>query len=258
VIELSNIGFSYDERPLLEHVSLAVRAGEVVGIVGPNGSGKSTLLHIALGLMAPRTGSVAIGGVIATSLSPRARARLIAAMLQDEVAGFPMSVKDCVLLGRTAHLPAHGFEAESDLLAAERAMAEAGVLALAERTIGTLSGGERRRVLLARALAQQAPALILDEPAANLDIAHQLELFERLRACAAAGSAVLVSVHDLNLAARACDRVLLLEAPSVHVVGPPTSVLTVDRIQRAFSVEVEQARSSDDRPYFVALRPMGR
>ncbi len=258
MIELADVGFGYDGGAVLDGVRLLVAPGELVGVLGPNGSGKSTLLRLALGLLAPQRGAVRIGGTPLASLSQREIARRVAAMLQDEIAGFPMSVKDCVLLGRIAHLPTLGFEAEADLRAAEAAMAEVGVLGLADRTLGTLSGGERRRVLLARAFAQGAPALVLDEPAASLDLAHQLELFDHLRARANAGSAILVSVHDLNLAARSCHRVIVLQGPGAAVVGPPAEILTVERIRRVFSVEVEQARTLGGEPYFVALRATRR
>ncbi len=258
MIELAEVAYAYDERPVLEGVTLSVAAGELVGVLGPNGSGKSTLLRIALGLLTPQRGTVRIGGMPLASLSRRALAHRVAALLQDEASAFPMSVVDCVLLGRLSHLPPHGFEAASDLAAAEAAMREVEVLALAQRDVQTLSGGERRRVLLARAFAQGAPALVLDEPAASLDLAHQLELFERLRARADAGSAVLVSVHDLNLAARACHRVVVLEGPGAVVTGPPAEILDPDRIRRVFGVDVERSQASDGRPYFIALRSIRR
>jgi iron complex transport system ATP-binding protein len=255
VIELADIEFAYDGATILRGLSLRVEPGEVVGVLGPNGSGKSTLLRIALGLLSPRRGTVRLGDVALAGLARRDVAQRVAALLQDESSAFPMSVKDCVLLGRYAHLPPHGFEAAADLRAAEAAMAEVGVLPLAERTLTTLSGGERRRVMLARAFAQCAPALVLDEPAASLDLCHQLELFDRLRARADAGSAVLVSVHDLNLAARACGRVVVIESPDKFSIGSPSEVLDVERVRRVFRVEVERGQTSDGTPFFVALRP---
>jgi iron complex transport system ATP-binding protein len=251
MIELDAVSFSYGGRPIVAGLSLRVAAGELCGVLGPNGAGKSTIARLALGLLAPQSGNVRLAGVAVGQLSQRAIAHRIAALLQEETAAFPMTVKECVLLGRVAHLPAHGFEAETDLVAADAAMREVGVHELADRMLYALSGGERRRVLLARTLAQGAPALVLDEPAANLDLAHQLELFTVLRARARAGSAVLVTIHDLNLAARWCDRVVLLGG-SAPAIGTPAEVLTPVQLREVFGVEIELARTAPGAPVYVA------
>jgi iron complex transport system ATP-binding protein len=251
VIELDAVSFGYGGRPIVAALSLRVAAGELCGVLGPNGAGKSTLARLALGLLPPQGGSVRLGGAAIAPLSRREIAHRVAALLQEETAAFPMTVKECVLLGRVAHLPAHGFEAEADLVAADTAMREVGVHELGDRMLHALSGGERRRVLLARTLAQGAPALVLDEPAANLDLAHQLELFAVLRARAHAGSAVLVTIHDLNLAARWCDRVVLLGG-GAPAIGTPAEVLTPARLREVFGVEIELARTASGTPVYVA------
>jgi iron complex transport system ATP-binding protein len=233
---------------------LNVNAGELLGVLGPNGAGKSTLARLALGLLQPARGRIVIDNAELATLSRRDVARRVAAMLPEEAQGFPTSVRDCVLLGRLPHLPSHGFESAADVEAAEAAMNEVGVRELAERALHTLSSGERRRVLLARALAQGAATLVLDEPAANLDLSHQLELFALLRARARTGAAILVTVHDLNLALRYCDRVVLLDRNGAASIGPPAEVLSAERVRAVFGVDVELGRSADGVAYVIATR----
>jgi iron complex transport system ATP-binding protein len=237
MIRARRVSFGY-ERPLLVDLDLDVARGELVGILGANGAGKSTLARLLLGLVPPTVGQVAIDGRDLASVPPRERARLVAAVLQDEPLEFPFTALEVVLMGRRARLGPFGFEADSDVAAAEHAMRETGVVDLAARPMSELSGGERKRVLLARALAQQTPALILDEPAAALDVRHQLELFQLLAARKQAGAAVVVVVHDLNLATQWCDRVALLTAGAPAIVGAVDEVLTEARLRAAFGVEV--------------------
>jgi len=253
MIELSGVTFAYDSLPVLADTNLHVLPGELVGVLGPNGAGKSTLVRLALGLLSPTKGSVRVGGADLATLPRREIARRVAALVQDEADGFPMTVKECVLLGRVAHLPPHGFEAAADLRAAQAAMDEVGVTALTDRMLHAISGGERRRVLLARALAQAAPALVLDEPVANLDLAHQLELFALLRARATAGSAVLVTIHDLNLAAQNCDRIVLVEGGGRSpAIGTPVEILTPAKIGAVFGVEIEIGETKAGVSFYVA------
>ena len=237
MIRARRVSFGYG-RPLLVDLDLDVGRGELVGILGPNGAGKSTLARLLLGLVRPVAGQIAIDGRDLAHVPPRERARLVAAVLQDEPLEFPFTALEVVLMGRRARLGPFGFEADGDVAAAERAMRDTGVIDLAARLMSELSGGERKRVLLARALAQETPALVLDEPAAALDVRHQLELFELLAARKRAGAAVVVVVHDLNLAAQWCDRVALLVAGAPAIVGTVDEVLTEARLRAAFGVEV--------------------
>jgi iron complex transport system ATP-binding protein len=237
MIACASVTFGYGS-PLLVDVTLEVARGELLAIVGPNGAGKSTLVRLLLGMLAPQAGRVTIDDRDLALLPPRQRARLVAAVLQDEPLDFPFTALEVVLMGRRARLGAFGFERAADLAAAERAMGETGVAALAGRPLLELSGGERKRVLLARALAQQTPALILDEPAAALDVRHQLDLFALLDARRRAGAAVAVVVHDLNLAAAWATRVALLGAGRETIVGAVDEVLTPARVREAFGVEV--------------------
>ena len=237
MIAARGVSFDYG-KPLLTGVDLEVARGELVGIIGPNGAGKSTLARLLLGLIAPHAGRVTAGDRDLHALPPRERARLVAAVLQDEPLEFPFTALEVVLMGRRARLGAFGFERADDLAAAERAMRDTGVLDLAARPLSELSGGERKRVLLARALAQDTPALVLDEPAAALDVRHQLDLFLLLDARRRAGAAIAVVVHDLNLAAAHCTRLVLLSAGAPAVVGAVADVLTESRLRAVFGVEV--------------------
>jgi iron complex transport system ATP-binding protein len=200
-------------------------------------------VRVALGLARPDAGRALVFGRDVATLAPRELARAVAATLQEEPVDFPFTVAETVLLGRTPHLGPLGLEGPADLAAADRALAAVGAQDLAGRPIHALSGGELRRVLLARALAQEADALVLDEPTAAVDLHHQLALFERLRAEADRGRAVLVVVHDLNLAAAYCDRLLVLAAGEVVGEGPPAEVLTEALVERVFRVRAYVTRN---------------
>ena len=237
MITCERVSFGWG-APLLVDVALTLAPGELVAIVGPNGAGKSTLVRLLLGLLPPARGRVVAGGRDLATMAPRERARLVAAVLQDEPLDFPFTALEVVLMGRRARLGAFGFERADDVAAAERAMRDTGVAELASRPLAELSGGERKRVLLARALAQETPVLVLDEPAAALDLRHQLDLFARLDARRRAGAAIAVVVHDLNLAAAFCSRVVLLEPGAPALVGAVDEVLTPARVRAVFGVDV--------------------
>jgi iron complex transport system ATP-binding protein len=241
MIRCQEVSFAWGP-PLLAGVELTLGRGELVGIIGPNGAGKSTLVRLLLGLLQPQSGRVTVDGRDLHGLPPRERAQRVAAVLQDEPLEFPFTAREVVLMGRRARLGVLGFEGPGDAEAATRAMAETGVAPLADRPLAELSGGERKRVLLARALAQDTPALILDEPTAALDIGHQLDLFALLEARRAAGSAIAVVVHDLNLAAAWCTRLVLLDAGAPAVIGTVDEVLTEARIGAVFGVDVVTGR----------------
>jgi iron complex transport system ATP-binding protein len=230
-------------RALLDGVDVAIAAGEVVGVVGPNGAGKSTLLRALAGEIRPHEGTVAIGGVAIDALSPRALARRRAVVAQHDEARVACTALDLVLLGRFPH-PGLG-DAPDDRAAAWRALALAGAAPFAERVVATLSGGERQRVRLARALAQigvddpgevEERWLLLDEPLAGLDLAQESAMARRIRAVAARGIGVALVVHDLNLAAAVCDRVVVLREGRVVAAGAPGEALSIDVVARAFGV----------------------
>lgn len=209
--------------------------GGLIGVLGPNGAGKSTLVRALLGLV-PHDGEVRIDGAPRSTLTRAEIARRIAYLPQGQVLHWPVSVERLVALGRLPHLAPFSRLADADRAAVEQAMARAGVLALRERTATELSGGERARVLLARALAVEAPMLFADEPLASLDPAHALHGMELLRAEADAGRLVLAVLHDLTLAARFCDRVLVLHEGRLVADGAPAQTLNADLLARVYGI----------------------
>ncbi len=225
-------------RDVLRDVSLTVAAGEVLGLIGPNGAGKSTFVRAATGIVPLTAGSIEVAGQRLEALNQRERARLVAVVQQLPEAPATMTVAELVLLGRSPHLGLLARESAHDFAVAEAAMRRAGCDALAERALGTLSGGERRRAFIARALAQEPRLLLLDEPTANLDVQAQCETLELLRALAAEGVGVLVVAHDLTLAAAYCDRLMLLAQGSVVATGTPADVLTAANVRGVYGDRV--------------------
>ena len=260
VIEAHDIHFAYRGRPVLSGASLALRAGELVCLLGANGAGKSTLLKIMLGLLPPGKGSVLADGRPLPGLARRDLARLVAYVPQVHAAPFPYTIAEVVLMGR---LPANGlFRApgEADRKAAGRAMGHLGIEHLAERAYTEVSGGERQMALIARALAQEARLLIMDEPLAGLDYGHQLRLLARLESLAAEGYGVLMTTHDpdqpLTGHGGGCDRVAMLTQGRIAADGPPAQVLTPEAVNRLYGVNVELLRSGEGRA--IAFRPRER
>lgn len=232
------VAFAYSGRRALDGVSFEVRPGEVVGLLGPNGAGKSTLVRVISGVHRRYGGSVRIAGAEVAELPPRERARRVAVVPQEPRFDFPFRALDIVLMGRHPHLAELAFEAPADLELARRALARAGALDLAGRPIDRLSAGERQRVVFARALAQAAPLLLLDEAASFLDLRHQVELFDRVRELAGEGTAVVAVLHDLNLAAEYCDRVVLLRRGRVIAQGETGQALTYAHLKEVFETEI--------------------
>lgn len=239
MLEVRDIRFSYDGRPVLDGLSLSVAAGELVGVVGPNGSGKTTLLKLVTGVLSPDTGAVLVDAVDMADLGSRERARQIAIVPQDPQLPMGFSVVDLVLMGRNPHLGLLQWEGERDLQVATAAMEQTNVAHLAGRTLSKLSGGERQRVVVATALAQQAPVLLLDEPTSNLDLAHQTGVMELVRRVQSErDGAVMVAMHDLTLAAMFCDHIVMLSGGRSFAAGPPRDVLTASNIREVYGAEV--------------------
>jgi iron complex transport system ATP-binding protein len=234
-LSANGVGVTLGERAVVRDVSAALAGGSLVGVLGPNGAGKSTLVRALLGLVRA-TGTVAVDGAQVAALSRGDIARRIAYLPQGQTLHWPLSVERLVALGRLPHLAPMSRIGEADRQAIARAMALAEVTALGERTATELSGGERARVLLARALAVEAPVLIADEPLASLDPAHQLHGMAILRAQADAGVLVIAVLHDLGLAARFCDRVMLLHQGALVADGAPVAVLTRERLRDVYGI----------------------
>ena len=220
---------------VVEQVSFSADGGALIGIVGPNGAGKSTLVQALLGLVAS-TGDILLDGQPLGRRSRAQIARTIAYLPQGQSLHWPLSVDRLVALGRLPHLAPLSRMTTEDRGAVDRAMATADVTAFATRTATELSGGERARVLLARALAVEAPALIVDEPLASLDPAHQIAVMEILQAEAARGVLVIAVLHDLGLAARYCARVLVMDRGRLVADGAPDAVLTPDRLRETYGI----------------------
>ncbi|HEX6261467.1 MAG TPA: ABC transporter ATP-binding protein [Actinomycetota bacterium] len=229
---------AYDGTPALRGIDLEVAPGSWTGLIGPNGSGKTTLLRAVAGLM-PHGGTVLLGGEEVARMPRRAAARLVAYVPQRPVVPEPMPVIDYVLTGRTPYISYLGSEGVSDLEVAARVLARLELEDLAERPLGTLSGGELQRAIIGRALAQGAPLLLLDEPTSALDVGHQqqaLELIDALRR--EEGLTVVAAMHDLTLAGQFAERLILLDRGTVAAEGPVREVLTESTIGRHYGARV--------------------
>jgi iron complex transport system ATP-binding protein len=236
VIALESLVVRYPRAaaPAVNGVSLTANAGRITAVVGPNGSGKSTIVRALLGRVPVESGTMRVGSVDVRTLAPRELARRVAVVPQRETLAFPAPVRDLVALGRHPH--AHGLArwSAADASAVARALVEAGVADLVDRSSDELSGGEWQRVRIARALAQEAPALVLDEPTTFLDVAHEMGVFELLHRLARGGAAILLVSHQLNLVARFADEMVLLHHGTVAASGAPVDVMRGDVLEQVY------------------------
>ena len=238
IVRVAGISAGYGENAVLRRVEFTLRAGECAAQLGPNGSGKTTLLRTISGVLAPQAGSIELLGRPLTSLSPRQRARMVAVVPQRGQLPQGLTARQMVLLGRFAHLGWLGPYSREDYTVADSALDETGAAPLAHRRLTELSGGELQRVLLARALAQQSPLLLLDELAAGLDWARMVELFDLLERRRAAGACVLMAVHDCNLAALYATRLMGLKGGNLVFDGPVAKVFTEENLGALYNIPV--------------------
>jgi iron complex transport system ATP-binding protein len=241
-IEAHGIDVVLGGKTILRDVDLALKPSELLGLVGPNGAGKTTLLRAMAGLLPPARGEILYDGKSTRALGRQALARRVSFLAQGGDSSWPLSVEAVVGLGRLPHRQPFGGFTPADRAAIAVALAHCDVAGFGDRTMGTLSGGERRRVLLARALAVEAPYLLADEPLAGLDPLHQLEVMELLRRTARRGAGVVVVLHDLTLATRFCNRLALLDHGQLVAEGAPEAVLDDARLRSVFKVEALRGR----------------
>ncbi|MBK1700094.1 ABC transporter ATP-binding protein [Thiococcus pfennigii] len=237
MIRIRNLTMDYGRGAVLAGLDLDLAPGPMVGLIGPNGAGKSTLLKLLMGLMRPSGGTIALDGRPLPGYRRRALAQRVTLVPQDTRIGFAFRVEEIVAMGRNPHLGRFEVPGEADLARIRRAMVQTGIAALAERPVDTLSSGERQRAIIARAIAQETRVLLLDEVTANLDLCHQLAVLELVRDLARGGRLVVAAIHDLTLAARFCDRLILLADGRVGADGAPHTVLTEANLRRFFGVE---------------------
>ena len=238
-LEIEQVYFAYFNGFVLHNIDLVVKPGEIVGLLGPNGSGKTTLLKLASGILKPKRGEIKLNEGPLSQMSRKVIARSVAVVPQQFHIPFAFTAAEVVMLGRTPFLRAMAEEGKEDREIVADALNLVGVYELRKRLFGELSGGEQQKVILAMALAQQPKLLLLDEPTAHLDIAHQVEILELVRSLnAERGFTVIAAMHDLNLAALYFDRLVLFKEGRVAADGSPSQVLTEDRIDDVFSTIV--------------------
>lgn len=242
-IKVLGVDCYYSSIQALENVSFEVREGDFLGIIGPNGAGKTTLLRCITKILKPKVGAVLLDEKDVSGMSREEIAKNVGVVPQNSPLTFPFIVLDIVLMGRTPHLGRFARETKKDLKIAKAAMKLTKVSHLVDRTINELSGGEMQRVIIAKALAQEPKVLLLDEPTLHLDINHQLEILKLIKRLNKQKKLTVIAVfHDLNLAARFCNKLLLLNSGKIHSIGPVEDVLTSKNIKRVYHVNVKIVR----------------
>jgi iron complex transport system ATP-binding protein len=236
-LEIQDISLSYNHVPVVKDLSFYLKPGELVGMIGPNGCGKTSIIKALSRVLAVRSGQITLDGQDIYRFTHQDLARRIGVVPQSPNLPDTFTVTEVVMLGRNPHLGWLRSESARDMEIVWQAMERTGVTAFAERKVSELSGGERQRVTIARVLAQEPQAVLLDEPTANLDINHQIEILELMRSlCREKKMAVLIALHDLNLAAQYCDRLILLKKGEIYAEGIPHEVITADNIRNVYGV----------------------
>lgn len=255
-LHIDRVSWQVEAHQILRDVALQADSGQFVGLIGPNGSGKSSLLRCIYRVIKPDAGLIGLDGENVWKLSVREAARRTAAVLQESPAEFDFTVEEMVSMGRTPHKGLFDGESEADRQIVAGALDRVGMSALVQRSFFTLSGGEKQRVLIARALAQQARLLVLDEPTNHLDIHFQIEILDLVRSL---GVTALAALHDLNLAASYCDLIYVLHEGEIVASGPPAGVLTPDLIRKVFKVgAMVQQHPRTGKPHLTFYSENGR
>jgi len=258
-LEIVGVGFSYGSRPVLEDVTMSVNEGDVVSLVGPNGAGKTTLLKCINRILKPRKGVVLIEKRDIREMKLRELAKLLGYVPQISAHSFPFTVFDTVLLGRRPYVNWSVSLKDKEIVS--QTLALMGIEDLALRQLNELSGGERQKVIIARALAQEPQVLLLDEPTSNLDIKHQLEVLGIIRSVIKEKRiAAIIAIHDLNLASRFSDKVILLHKGRIYDAGEPAKVFTRENIRTVYGVDVEivnvEINNNSGIPYIIPITPV--
>jgi iron complex transport system ATP-binding protein len=238
-LSFQEVSFGYVRaRPILREMSFELQPGRITAILGPNGCGKTTLLHLALGWLSPWRGEIRLDGRLLCQYPPAERARRMALVPQREQSPFDYTVFDYVLMGRAAHLPPLGMPAETDHAAALQALEQVGMRSLADHPVPQLSGGEHQLMLLARAIAQETPLLLLDEPTAHLDLHNKARLVEMLRGQRARGISLLMSSHEPEVVLALADDILLMEPDGRAQFGPLEQIFTAEALSRIYNLPI--------------------
>ncbi len=239
MIDLRSISFRYREDWVLQDISFRIERSEFIGVIGPNGSGKSTLLKTLCRLLVPQKGEILLDNVSLKEMGQREIAKKMAVVPQEAYSLFPFRVTEIVLMGRSPYLGHLMFERAMDLEIAKKAMEWTEILQISERSIDELSGGERKRVFIAKALAQEPEIILLDEPTANLDIHHQVDFLSLILSLnREKGLTIVMASHDLNIASEYCDRLILLKEGKIYKIGSPREVITRENIEEVYGCEV--------------------
>lgn len=252
----SNLAFDYGKQQVIKNINLNFEKGTFIGLIGPNGAGKSTLLNLLMGMIKPTKGDVNLYGQPLKQYKQRALARQISLVPQDVSIEYAFSVREIVAMGRNPHLGPFQPETKRDRELIDLAMEKTDLLQMATRNVNQLSGGERQRVFIARSIAQEAPILLMDEPTANLDLCHQLEVLSLVKALTEDGQLAISAIHDLELASRFCDQLILIHEGEIAAQGSPAEVLTKENLYQFFSIEaeVEPYRQDENSIRVTALR----
>jgi len=237
-LEMRNAALGYDHHPVLKDITFKASPGQLAGLIGPNGSGKSTIIKALCGLIRPAAGEILVDGRNIAGIARRELARLVGVVPQLPLLPSTFTAFEIVLMGRNPHLSMFQSESRRDWAIAREAMEKTGTLTLANRRVNELSGGEIQSLLIARVLVQETSAILLDEPTANLDIGRQMDMLDLIkRLCVEKNITALAALHDLNLAAQYCDRLLLIDDYGIYAQGTPAEVITDANIRQVYGVE---------------------
>lgn len=255
LLKLNGISGGYHKEIVIKGISLEINKGDFMGIIGPNGSGKTTLLRLMSKVLLPKTGTITFQGNDISAMCLKEFAKVVSFVAQDTMINFPFTVLEMVLMARIPHLKRMQFETREDCLIAEKAMAMTDILHLREKKIDEISSGERQRVIIARAIAQEPLLLFLDEPTSHLDIGHQIQALDLLRRLNRQNNVTIIMVlHDLNLASEYCNRIVLLNEGKIFKEGSPREVFTYQNIETVYkTVIVVSNNPINSKPYVVLV-----